>query len=37
MVEQRLAVVFTIRDGQALRMDAYDSLEEALKATGGED
>ena len=37
MVEQRLAVVFTIRDGQAVRMDAYDSLEEALEATGGED
>ena len=37
VVEQRLAVVFTIRDGQTLRMDAYDSVEDALEATSASD
>lgn len=33
-VEQRLVQVWTMREGKALRLDAYATLEEALQAAG---
>jgi ketosteroid isomerase-like protein len=36
-VDQRIAVIFTLRGERVLRMDAYGSLEEALEAAGASD
>ena len=36
-VDQRIAVIFTIRGERVLRMDAYGSVEEALEAAAASD
>ena len=33
-IDQRFAMVWTLRDGRAIRMDMYPTLDEALEAVG---